>query len=42
MKKEIIKILILFSAAIVGWIFWVKQSIKDAEIQDKYEQSFFK
>lgn len=41
MKKDIIKIAVLFSAAIVGWIFWVKQSIKDAEIQDKYEQPFF-
>lgn len=41
MKKEIIKIVILFSVAIVGWMFWVKQSIKYAEIQDKYEQPFF-
>lgn len=41
MKKEITKILTVFCVAIVGWVFWIKYSIKDAEIQNKYEQTFF-
>lgn len=41
MKKEIIKVLTVFFVAIVGWVFWIKYSIKDAKMQGKYERPFF-